>query len=80
MNKIHIIYLAISILLLSGCAIVRPGEAGIKTTLGKVDDKVLAQGPKLYFPSLPGSLNYRYALRTLRSQWIFLQGRTYHQV
>ncbi|HQU77495.1 MAG: prohibitin family protein [Chitinophagales bacterium] len=50
MNKIHIMYLAISILLLSGCAIVRPGEAGIKTTLGKVDDKVLVQGPKLYFP------------------------------
>ncbi len=50
MNKIQILSLGIALILFSGCAIIRPGEAGIKTTLGKVDERILAQGPNLYFP------------------------------
>ena len=34
--------------MLSGCAVIRPGEAGVKTTLGKVDETVLMQGAKAY--------------------------------
>jgi prohibitin 1 len=45
------VYLAIGLaLMFSSCAIIRPGEAGVKTTLGKVDETVLMQGPKAYFP------------------------------
>ncbi len=34
--------------MISGCAVIRPGEAGVKTTLGKVDETVLMQGAKAY--------------------------------
>ena len=45
------VYLAIGLaLMFSSCAIIRPGEAGVKTTLWKVDETVLMQGPKAYFP------------------------------
>ena len=34
----------------SSCAIIRPGEAGVKQTLGKLSDKVLTQGTISYNP------------------------------
>ena len=48
--KYSIFLVALSAFLVSGCAIIRPGEAGIKTTLGKVDEHILADGPNIYFP------------------------------
>ncbi len=37
-----------SILLLSGCAIVRPGEVGVKQRLGQLSEEVTLQGPVFY--------------------------------
>lgn len=37
-------------LAIQSCAIVRPGEAGVKQTLGKLDDKVYVERPVWYFP------------------------------
>lgn len=36
--------------LFSSCAVIRPGEAGVKRTLGKFSDKVVTQGTMLYNP------------------------------
>ncbi len=38
------------ILLSSSCAVIRPGEAGVKLTLGKFSDEVITQGTVLYNP------------------------------
>lgn len=37
-------------LLSSSCAVIRPGEAGVRQTLGKFSDKVITQGTVLYNP------------------------------
>lgn len=43
--------LSVGILLLgSSCAVVRPGEAGLKQTLGKFSNKILTQGVIIYNP------------------------------
>ena len=42
--------LSIAILLLSSCAIIRPGEVGVKQTLGKLSDKSYMQGAVWYNP------------------------------
>lgn len=34
----------------SSCAVIRPGEAGVKQTLGKFSDKVVTQGTMFYNP------------------------------
>ncbi|MGY5353670.1 prohibitin family protein [Wenyingzhuangia sp. IMCC45467] len=39
-----------SILLCSSCAVIRPGQVGIKQTLGKFDDKLKTQGVIFYNP------------------------------
>ncbi|MFS4417106.1 prohibitin family protein [Maribacter sp. 2307ULW6-5] len=36
--------------LLGSCAVIRPGEAGVKQTLGKFSDKVITQGTVVYNP------------------------------
>ncbi len=44
-------FLLIGILIVfSNCAVIRPGEAGVKQTLGKFSDKVATQGTILYNP------------------------------
>lgn len=40
----------ISCVLLSSCAIVRPGEVGIKQRFGKLSDEVIQQGPVFFNP------------------------------
>lgn len=37
-------------LFVSSCAVIRPGEAGVKQTLGKFSDQVITQGTVLYNP------------------------------
>ncbi|GAA4279329.1 prohibitin family protein [Aquimarina mytili] len=37
-------------ILLSNCAVIRPGEAGVKQTLGKFSDNVSTQGTVMYNP------------------------------
>lgn len=37
-------------LLFTSCAVIRPGEAGVKQTLGQFSDKVITQGTVLYNP------------------------------
>ncbi|MGB5820357.1 MAG: prohibitin family protein [Saonia sp.] len=37
-------------LLSTSCAVIRPGEAGVKQTLGEFSDKVITQGTVLYNP------------------------------
>jgi regulator of protease activity HflC (stomatin/prohibitin superfamily) len=37
-------------LLITSCAVIRPGEAGIKQRLGKLDDKVTTQGTIVFNP------------------------------
>lgn len=38
------------VLLFTSCAVIRPGETGIKQTLGKFSDEVITQGTVLYNP------------------------------
>ena len=40
----------ILILLLNSCAVIRPGQVGIKQKLGKFSDKVVKEGTVLYNP------------------------------
>jgi regulator of protease activity HflC (stomatin/prohibitin superfamily) len=42
--------LSIAVLLLSSCAIIRPGEVGVKQKLGKLSDKSYMQGAVWYNP------------------------------
>jgi prohibitin 1 len=50
MNKYLVISAALFSLLLSSCAIIRPGEAGVKQRLGKLSGKVQTQGVVWYNP------------------------------
>lgn len=49
MKNITIIFLLL-VLLCSSCAVIRPGEVGIKQTLGKFDDDVKTEGSVFYNP------------------------------
>lgn len=51
MKKLSIILFA-SVLLFSSCAVIRPGEVGVKTKLGKLQDKVIQPGAVMYNPFL----------------------------
>lgn len=44
------ILLAATALFLNSCAVIRPGETGVKQTLGKFSDEVITQGTVLYNP------------------------------
>lgn len=46
----NLFYLLALLLLTTSCAVIRPGEAGIKQKLGKLDDKVTTQGTVFYNP------------------------------
>lgn len=48
--KTNLIYLIGILLIASGCAVVRPGQAGVKQTLGKFSDKISTQGVIFYNP------------------------------
>lgn len=48
--KKRLIYLGGIMLLCSSCAVVRPGEAGVKQTLGKFSKNISTQGTILYNP------------------------------
>lgn len=42
--------LAAALMLFSSCAVIRPGEVGVKQTLGRLSDKVTMAGPVPYNP------------------------------
>lgn len=42
--------LIVTLFLFTSCAVVRPGEAGVKQKLGKLDSKVITQGTVFYNP------------------------------
>ena len=44
------IFMLIAALLLSGCAIIRPGQVGVKQSLGKLDTKIHSPGSVLIAP------------------------------
>lgn len=48
--KTRILQLAALALICSSCAVVRPGEAGVKQTLGKFSDNISTQGTIFYNP------------------------------
>jgi regulator of protease activity HflC (stomatin/prohibitin superfamily) len=48
--KTIIFSLSLAVLLLSSCAIIRPGEVGVKQKLGKLSDKSYMQGAVWYNP------------------------------
>ena len=48
--ELRFILFSAMILLLSNCAVIRPGEAGVKQTLGKLSSKVSTQGTMYYNP------------------------------
>lgn len=48
--KSNFLYLITLLLISSSCAVVRPGEAGVKQTLGKFSDKISTQGVIFYNP------------------------------
>ncbi|MEM1336266.1 MAG: prohibitin family protein [Bacteroidota bacterium] len=49
MRKVYIVSTA-AMLLFSSCAVIRPGEAGVKQTLGKFDDQVATEGTVFFNP------------------------------
>ncbi len=50
MKKILILSLAILALSTSSCKVIRQGEVGVKRTLGKINPRVLQEGPRLFNP------------------------------
>lgn len=51
MKKLRtLLFILPAILLFSSCAIIRPGEVGVKQRLGKMSDRVYSQGAYLYNP------------------------------
>lgn len=50
MKKIKIIYVSLFTLLISSCAVIRPGEVGVKQKLGKLSNKVHKQGAIWFNP------------------------------
>jgi regulator of protease activity HflC (stomatin/prohibitin superfamily) len=48
--KTNFLLLTAILLLFSNCAVIRPGEAGVKQTLGKFSDKVITEGTVIYNP------------------------------
>ncbi|MDZ4793030.1 MAG: prohibitin family protein [Bacteroidota bacterium] len=42
--------IAVAVLSISSCAVIRPGEVGVKQKLGKLSDKIVTQGTVLYNP------------------------------
>ncbi|GGD08972.1 prohibitin family protein [Hyunsoonleella pacifica] len=48
--KTKVIFLVTTILLFTSCAVIRPGEAGVKQTLGKLSNQVVTQGTIFYNP------------------------------
>ena len=44
------IFILSLVLVCSSCAVIRPGEAGVKQTLGKFSDKVITEGTLVYNP------------------------------
>ncbi len=49
MRKVYIVSMA-AMLLCSSCAVIRPGEAGVKQTLGKFDNQVATEGTVFFNP------------------------------
>ena len=45
-----ILSIALAAIFLSSCAVIRPGEAGVKQTLGNFSDEVVTQGTIIYNP------------------------------
>jgi len=45
-----ILSIALAAIFLSSCAVIRPGEAGVKQTLGNFSDEVITQGTIIYNP------------------------------
>lgn len=45
-----VIFILSLVLVCSSCAVIRPGEAGVKQTLGKFSDKVITEGTLVYNP------------------------------
>ena len=50
MGTKKLLSIAIAALLLTSCMVIRPGEVGVKQRFGKLDDKVLDEGPHFYNP------------------------------
>mgnify|MGYP006281549385 CR=1 FL=1 len=50
MKKLQILLWLACAIVLSGCAIVRQGEAGVKRTLGKYSDKAFTEGVRFFNP------------------------------
>ncbi|MFD0797973.1 prohibitin family protein [Maribacter chungangensis] len=51
MSKLkHIIAVSVAVVLFSSCAVIRPGEAGVKQTLGKFSDNIITEGTMVYNP------------------------------
>lgn len=48
--KTNLFVIATSTLLISSCAIIRPGEVGVKQKLGRLSDKAHVRGPIFYNP------------------------------
>lgn len=48
--KTKLLFLCSSLFLLSSCIIIRPGEVGVKQKLGRLDGKIMEEGPHMYNP------------------------------
>ena len=50
MKAIHFSLGLSALILLSSCVTIRPGEVGVKQTLGRISDQALTEGPRAYNP------------------------------
>jgi prohibitin 1 len=50
MKAIHFSLGLLALILLSSCVTIRPGEVGVKQTLGRISDQALTEGPRAYNP------------------------------
>ena len=50
MKNKHIICTVLAVLVITSCAVIRPGEVGVKQKLGKLSDKSYTQGAVWYNP------------------------------
>ena len=48
--NVKILFVLVISQMIAGCAVIRPGEVGIKQKLGKFSDKVVKEGTVIYNP------------------------------
>ncbi len=59
-----------TIMILGGCAIIEPGEVGIKVTMGKMNRELLSQGMQGFIPGVDAIVRYSIKQETVQGKAI----------